>query len=66
VVAGFLLLLAYPLSAGPYVWLADRGVISRSTSDRLASTIYLPLAWLYDNVPWYHELHSRYRDWWTE
>ena len=40
--------IGYPLSAGPYLWLASKGVIGPTTKAVLG-TFYWPLSWVMDN-----------------
>jgi hypothetical protein len=50
VVAGLIVLAAYPLSVGPAEWLRHHGWIPESLWDAIG-TFYAPLGWLYANGP---------------
>ncbi len=64
--AAFILLVIYPMSAGPFVWLHRNGIIPAAAVEYL-EVVYLPLGFLCESVPvpiasafeWYLALWGR-------
>jgi hypothetical protein len=48
--AAFMLLVVYPLSAGPFVWLHQNGIIPAAAVEYLG-VVYLPLKFVCEAVP---------------
>ncbi len=62
-----LLLLAYPLSLGPVVWLDSQGMFSEAAR-RWIEVLYSPLLFLFENenIPLLPQLFESYVDWWDD
>ena len=50
VTAAFILLVVYPLSLGPLLWLHNKGVITPAVAECIGA-FYLPLAFACETVP---------------
>lgn len=60
-VVGLVLLVAYPLSMGPMVFLTIKGYLPQWMVDR---HIYNPLVMLGDHVPWIGKVLVWHCNWW--
>lgn len=57
-------LVGYPLSIGPFVWLHSHGYLSLNSANIVARSFYRPIAWIYrqgpqpvsDVIEWYRDL----------
>lgn len=54
----------YPLSAGPLLWMHANGYISQPTADLLITTVYFPLAWCVENSYTVRGLWQPFEDFW--
>ena len=51
---------AYPLSLGPFIYLAGTGSLGEKDLSWLAETVYLPCGWLHESS----SLYEGYITWW--
>jgi hypothetical protein len=60
-----LMLLFYPLSLGPMIWLDTRGMLPVAARPWLEA-FYFPLQFLFDNqnIPLFSQFFESYLDWW--
>jgi hypothetical protein len=45
-IALLVVLFLYPLSTGPVIWLAERGVLPRDSTQKVFVVVYYPICWL--------------------
>ncbi len=60
---GAIILLLWPLSLGPVVWLYDRGYMSDQTA-QIIGVLYQPLSWLMESSPIVEDLVMHYLGLW--